>query len=95
MQPTHHPLSGDLTPVLLKIVYGNVMPEACRTLSPRPEREAQRTSLGQDPVALCSCGGGLWQANVLKERDDVLLPEDALVLLLQVDEVLEALECQM
>ena len=42
--------------------------------------------LGQDPVALCSCGCRVRQADVLKEGDDVLLPKDPLVLLLQVDE---------
>jgi hypothetical protein len=41
--------------------------------------------VGQLQVAGIHSGGGLGQGDLLEERDDVLLPEDALVLLLQVD----------
>lgn len=36
-------------------------------------------------VALWHSGGRLWKFHILKEGDDVLLPEDAMEFLLQVD----------
>lgn len=37
-------------------------------------------------IALLDCFAALWQSHALEEGDDVFLPEDALVLLLQVHE---------
>ena len=42
--------------------------------------------VGQLQIALLDCGCLLGQHHLLEEGDDLLLPEDALVLLLQVDE---------
>lgn len=41
--------------------------------------------LGQIAVAFSHCLGRLWELDSLKEGDDLLLPEDAVKLLLQVD----------
>lgn len=42
--------------------------------------------LGQVAVAFSHCLGQLWELDSLKEGDDLLLPEDAVKLLLQIDE---------
>ena len=41
--------------------------------------------LGQAPVALCHRGCRFWKLNILKEGNDVLLPENAMELLLEID----------
>ena len=37
-------------------------------------------------VALCHRGGRRWEVDILKEGNDVFLPEDAMVFLFEVDE---------